>query len=493
MTRTTKQTARQSAGTEPGTLRRELKITDAAAFSAGLIGPVGAMALLGVGAAGILGRGATLAFVFALVGVALVAYAFVRLSRYIAHTGSVYALVGVTLGPRAGFVAGWSLFAAYLTIGAGSAIEIGLFAGAFLRGIGVIHSTEWIVIVIIALVIAAMLAFAKIHVITRSLLFSELIGIVLVTTLSVVILVQLSTGNAPGGQSLNTHFLELPAGSGIGTIAAAAVFGFLAFAGFEGAAALGEETQNPRREIPRAIKIAIVVVGVFYLLTIVAQSLGYGTGPAAVKAFQTATSPYGALGSAYIGSAMADALNLVASISLFAILLATVAASARILFALARDAGGIPGLARLSRSGEPVTALVIVLALDLGIIVGQRIAGTTVLNATFYALTVGTIALLVAYLLATLGAVKFLFLGATPKAPRWQIILPLGGIAFVGYTIYKNVVGLSPPYSYFPYIIGIWLLAGLAVVLLSPGLAARVRRNLAESTNSDTAEPQARA
>ena len=83
---------RAPAPARPG-LRRELKLTDAAAFSAGLIGPVGAAALLGVGAAGILGRAADLAFIFALIGVALVAYAFVRLSRYISSAGSVY--VGV--------------------------------------------------------------------------------------------------------------------------------------------------------------------------------------------------------------------------------------------------------------------------------------------------------------------------------------------------------------------------------------------------------------
>jgi len=35
-------------------------------------------------------------------------------------------------------------------------------------------------------------------------------------------------------------------------VASAAVFGFLSFAGFEGAASLGQETNNPRREIPRA-------------------------------------------------------------------------------------------------------------------------------------------------------------------------------------------------------------------------------------------------
>ena len=101
----------EAGGTAPG-LRRELKVTDAAAFSIGLIGPVGAMALLGVGAAKILGPGATWAFVFAIVGVSLVAYGFVKLSRHISHTGSVYALVGRTLGPRAGFVAGCALFAA---------------------------------------------------------------------------------------------------------------------------------------------------------------------------------------------------------------------------------------------------------------------------------------------------------------------------------------------------------------------------------------------
>ena len=77
-------------------MHTELKVVDAAAFSVGLIGPVGAIALLGTGAAAIIGRAVTLSFVFAVVGVVLVAYCFVKLSQHIAHTGSVYALVGVT-------------------------------------------------------------------------------------------------------------------------------------------------------------------------------------------------------------------------------------------------------------------------------------------------------------------------------------------------------------------------------------------------------------
>src|SRR6195952_3015234 len=137
-------------------MHSELKLVDAAAFSVGLIGPVGAIALLGTGAAGIIGHGVTLSFIFSIVGVVLVAYAFVKLARHISHTGSVYALVGVTLGPRAGFLAGWALFGAYAAIGCGSTIEIGFFGGEFLHGVGILTTTEyiWIALVGLALVCA---------------------------------------------------------------------------------------------------------------------------------------------------------------------------------------------------------------------------------------------------------------------------------------------------------------------------------------------------
>src|SRR5436309_14654119 len=104
-------------------LRSELSLVDAAAFSVGLIGPVGAIGLLGTGAAVIIGRAVTLSFVLAVLGVALVAYCFIRLSQHISHAGSVYAPVGVTLGPRVGFLPGWALMGAYIAIGCGSTIE----------------------------------------------------------------------------------------------------------------------------------------------------------------------------------------------------------------------------------------------------------------------------------------------------------------------------------------------------------------------------------
>jgi amino acid transporter len=465
----------------PAGMHRELRLVDAAAFSVGLIGPVGAIALLGTGAAGIIGRGVTLSFIFAVIGVALVGYAFIRLSQHIAHTGSVYALVGVTLGPRAGFFAGWALFGAYTAIGCGSTIEIGLFGGQFLSDTGIAHVSEYVWIALIGLAIVCALAFNEIRVITRTLLASEVTGVILVTVLSLVTLARLIFGHGPQGQTFNAHFLQLPPGAGIGTVASAAVYGFLAFAGFEGAAALGEETGNPKTEIPRAIRVAIIVVGAFYLLTAAAQSLGYGTSAAGVNAYQNGF-PFGDLGKAYIGSAYADVLILMATISLIAISLSTASGAARIFYALSRDAAGDGrGLAVLSRHGQPARALIAVLALIGTGLVVQRIVGSSVLDATFYALTLGTISLLVAYVLATVGAIRFLFFSGPPSAPRWQAVIPTLGGAFVVYTIYKNVVHVPSPYSYFGWIVLVWLLVGAALVALAPGLAERVRAGLALS------------
>jgi len=429
-----------SASTPPSEgLHKELSLVDAAAFSVGLIGPVGAIGLLGTGAAVIIGRAVTLSFVFAVVGVALVAYCFVKLSQHISHTGSVYALCGVTLGPQAGFFAGWALMGAYIAIGCGSTIEIGLFARTFINDAFGTHITQWWWLSMIGLLGVAAVAFMEIRVITRALLTSEVIGAILVTILSIVILVKVIFSHGPQGQTFTWNFLVLPHGSGISTIAKAAVYGFLAFAGFEGAAALGEETSSPKTQIPRAIKTAVVVVGAFYLVTAASQSLGYGATAKGAEAYGAGL-PFSDLSIGYIGKWYADILNLMATISLFAISLGVASGGARIMYAQARDATGKKtGLAGLSKHGQPKAALIVAL-LIIGInLIVEQLFRETVLNATFSALQVGTVLILVAYVMATIGTVRFLFFTGKPKAPMWQLAIPLLGGAFVCYTIYRNV------------------------------------------------------
>jgi hypothetical protein len=64
------------------------------------------------------------------------------------------------------------------------------------------------------------------------------------------------------------------------------------------------------------------------------------------------------------------------------------------------------------------------------------------------------------------------------RAPAWQIVVPVVGIAILGYTIDKQVTGQAFPYDRFPFVVAIWLLVGLAIVV-APGLARRIGVGLA--------------
>jgi amino acid transporter len=474
-------------------LRRELRFWEAIAVSIAIMAPTAAMALNGVAIAGLIGRAVPLAFLFALIGVLFVSYAFVQLSREVNHAGSVYAFAGLTLGPRAGFLAGWALLGTYLAFTVASTAEVGLFFTSFLSSTGIADNADWIWVALVAGALIAFIAYGDVRVAARSLLTMEGLSVALIVLLVVVIFARLLAGSAPGS---HTHAIgdafSLPGGTSLDAVATAAVFGFLSFAGFEGAAALGEETDEPRRNIPRAIFLAPLVVGIFYLVTILAQTLGFGTDAAGVKAFAGSSSPLGDLSKQYVGAALEDAINLGATISAFASGLGTATAASRILFALARD--GIPGsrLGRVSaRTGAPAGALVVVMAIGFAGIVGQRLAGTAAANAFFYPGTIGVLSLLVAYIATNLGAIRHLFVRAR-RRPLWELVFPIVGIAFLVFTIYKNVAGTEAPYNRFPWIVLAWLALGALVVALAPGVARRIGEALTREVREEPTVESAR-
>jgi hypothetical protein len=146
----------------------------------------------------------------------------------------------------------------------------------------------------------------------------------------------------------------------------------------------------------------------------------------------------------------------------------------------------------VSKRGTPTTTVAVAAVPIVGIIIGQRLAGTGVVDATFYWLTIGTLSLLVAYGFATVGAFRFLFLKLPRKAPRWQAAVPVLALAFVGYTIYKNVVGVVGPYRFFPYIVLGWLLIAVIMLIAVPGLTDRLRKGLSDPNDATApaAEPE---
>jgi amino acid transporter len=450
--------------------------------------PTAAMALNGTAPASLIGRAVPLAFIFATIGVLFVSYSFIRLSRYFNHAGSSYAFAGMTLGPRAGFLSGWALLGTYWAFTCASTAEAGSFGVAFLSSTNIDKHADYVVIALIAAAIIAVLAFGDIRVATRALMTFEGISVTLIIVLMVVIVVKLISGSAPDGQTINADVFKIPSGTSFSTIATAATFGFLSFAGFEGAASLGEETDNPRREIPRAIRAAVIGTGIFYILCILVQTWGFGTDAAGVSAFASSTSPLGDLAHNYVGSAMEDVINAGATLSAFASALAATAAGGRILYALARDTPAAGLLGRTStRTGAPAGALAVTLIVGMGAVVAQRIAGVSSVNAFFYPGTLGVLSLLVAYIVTNLGAIRYLFIGAR-RAPLYEIVCPIIGIAFLGYTLYKNVSGVVFPYNRFWIVVAGWLLFGLLIVVASPGMSKRIGIALAREEGLEPAE-----
>ena len=112
--------------------RRTLPLWVAVALSVATVGPTLAMAGNGQGLAGMVGKAVPLVFVIGLVGVSLVGYSFVRLTRYLNHAGSAYALVGATVGPRAGFFSGFAMLGAYVGFSIGTLALTGAFANSLL-------------------------------------------------------------------------------------------------------------------------------------------------------------------------------------------------------------------------------------------------------------------------------------------------------------------------------------------------------------------------
>jgi len=454
----------------PG-LRRELRFLETASVSIGVMAPTLAMSVTGVAAATALGRAAPLAFAVAALGVGLVAYGFVRLAGEFSHAGSVYAFVGNTLGPRPGFLAGWALLGTYLVFPPVSIMGVAIFGRAFLSTTGLASDADWYPIALAAWVVIWVLAARGVRPTTRSVLAFEVVSVCLILVLMGAIFWRLAAGTAPGGQTLSGDVFVLPPGVGISTLALAAVAGFLAFAGFESAGSLGEESLVPTRMIPRAIITAVAFGAVFYVACIVAQTLGFGTDAAGVSAFQHSQAPLGELAERYVGTTLAALLDLGAVLSALGAGLGEVTVAARMMFAFGRDGLASRRLSGVSAAtGVPRRALALEMLIGLALLTAFRLAGTSALNVFFYLATIGTLSLLIMYVLTNVAAARHL-----GRRSPWQVVAPAGGVLIAGFVLYHNVWPVPPaPYEFFPYLVAGWLAAGLVITAVVPGFSAKV-------------------
>ncbi|WDH78493.1 APC family permease [Microbacterium esteraromaticum] len=473
MTSTTK-TLDDGATRAASSPRKTLRLWEVVAISVGFMGPVMAMSLNGIGVAGLVGSGVPFTFLVSFAGTMLVAYAFIRLTRYITHAGSVYALAGSTLGPRAGFFGGFALLGTYLFFAVCIAGACAVFFEAMMAELGItLPAWAWVLVPIVVSVFVLVLNLRESTVTARTLLGIGFVGIAAMVVLSVVIIARVASGTAPVSTGVDFSVL-LPGEAPISAVMTAAVFGFLSWAGFESGTSLGEETRNPKRVVPKALLLAVVVAGAIYVLVMFAQTIGFGTDAEGVAAFAGASSTLTTLASIYIGQWFAVLIAIFAFLVAFASLLSSTAAAARLLFALARDGFGPRAFAATNpKTGVPVHATVSVIAFTVVLAVGFGLFGASSVDVYYWFATIATLCMVVAYGMTSVGVIKHTFSRGS-KIPKWEVIIPVLGIGFLAYVYFIQISGQVAPYSYFPWIAGAWCVIGLIIVLVRPSLAARI-------------------
>ncbi len=492
------------AESEPPRLRRNLSIWQAVGLSVALMAPSMAANINPQVTAGTVGRAVPLAFLLAGIGVLLVSYGFVRLCQYYQHAGSVYAFVGSTLGPRAGVVSGTALFGTYTFFGVVTSCAFGILGTDFLTTVGIWpHAPGWAPYLLAAIALAGALVLTVIPAKrgTTTLLSIEGATIVLILIVCAIVLVRLIAGQAPagGGQSFTLKVFAIEPGTNASTLFLGIVFGFLSFAGFEASSTLGEETDKPRKNIPRAI-LGTAIFGTLYFTVVTAiEVMGFGADAKGVKSYAGSASLVGDLGRSFVASWVGEVITLGAAISAFGCCLACVVGASRLMFAISRDVAGERGLASVTRLGTPgAAALTVTCLMGLIIVIDAFAFGAGAEDAFAWSGTIGTLIILVVYVLTTVGAIRLLFIQRKMPVHAWEVVIPLAAIVVLVYTLYRNVLPYPPSDTaafWYPIVAGAWLVACAVAVIAVPRTAARLGERLAaeEGFVSDSDELDAAA
>jgi amino acid transporter len=480
----------------PTRLKRTLTLWEAIGISIALTAPSLAINLAPQASGSLVGKAVPLTFVLATVGVLLIAYTFVRLSQRFHHAGSVYGFVGATLGPRSGIFSGWALVGTYSFFVLITASAAGHFLLQVLKGIGLLTGAgEWVGFLFAALLVALVwfLATRPARGVSRTVLVIEGITILLIAVVAVLVLVRLLSGTAPHGQTFSLSVFAFPSGDP-SDLFLGVVFGFLAFAGFEAAATLGEETKNPRRAIPRAILGSAIFGGVFFIVVTAIEVNGFGTGAAGIKAFTSSGSLLGDLGSSYVAPWIGELITVGVTVSAFGSALASAVGASRLIFALSSDGAGPRWASTVSpKRGVPSRAVILIV---IGIYVALAVAWfalrTDPITVFSISGTTGVLLLLVAYGLATIGAIKLLFFSPGSSVRRWEIVIPILGLVVIVYTLFRNLWPLPQGVAWWgvgPALV--WAAATLVFVLVRRETVRKAGERLAANEGLQAAGTEA--
>src|SRR6266568_987435 len=206
------------------------------------------------------GIGTPAAFIIAMVVLAVFSVGYTTMAKHITATGAFYGFISFGLGRTVGLASGLLATFAYMVFEPSLVGIFATFAANAFADQAHLHISWWV----FAAVILAVNALGTWFGVTVA---EKLLIVLLATEITVLTVTAVSTalhGGGPEGFSLaplNPVNAFRGASAGLGLF-----FAFWSWVGFESTAIYGEESRDPKRIIPRATMIAVLGVGVFYVL-----------------------------------------------------------------------------------------------------------------------------------------------------------------------------------------------------------------------------------
>lgn len=411
------------------------------------------------------GASAPLTYLAAFAVCLILAVPMLGLARHLPSAGGFYTYVSQGIGPRLGFMTGW-LYALMVTI---VPAALAAFTGAVLQdelSAKYGFRLPWWVYSLAIFAVCFFCAYRGIVISVRFLVvmtvFEMLVG------LSLALTGIFNPG--PGGVNV-AGFNPARIGSSSGFFLAI-VLSIFAFTGFESAAAVGDESRDPKRLVPRAIFGSLALVGAFYVVCAWGLQIGWGTDDLDALA-SSATAPAFVLADRlWAGGSIIVLIALVNSG--LGVCIACTTSSTRTLFGMART-GALPSvLARISQKHRtPVVAVVlqVTVAVTICLAVGLPLGPYNLFNMLG---TTGTFAYIPIFILMNVAAFKFFREKHREEFSVLQfVICPIISTAALLIIGFKSLVPLpAMPVTLAPLIAAFYILVGVAILVgrnLRPG------------------------
>ena len=469
----------------PGYERLEagkLTLIDCISQCVGAMGPVFSAAfviplIIGVNAAARgAGTSAPLALLLAGIGTFALGWIVAQYAKRIHAAGSLYDYVSNGLGSTVGAATGWLYYTAEIILASGLGLLIGgfmhdsLMPGVFGVDGGLLPIWLWQVIFALGLFLVLYL---DVQISTRVQLALALVSVAVVLIYFISVIVRLGSAN-----DFAKAFDPSPTPDGFTGIMFGVLYGVLVFVGFETAANLAEETVEPKRSIPRAILLSVVLVSIFYMIAAYVEVAGFGFDLAVITSPEVAGAPLfalGAPGGEFGSEVILKVLLIVVFLDMLAVYVGTGVAATRGVFAMGRDRRLPAATATVSdRFGTPTGAIVLLMIAQALFIAANEwwpslfaLEGLPHYFALFaWGATFGGFALIVVYFLMSIGAIRGL--ADDPEKGKLWIAIVLG-LLVTGAAIFGSFYKVPSPAILAVWYALIWLAVGVVVMAATKG------------------------